>query len=198
MRRLLVSQRIVDDPRHGERRDALDRRWAEFLGECGFLCVALPNRPGSAVDFARAIAPAGVLLTGGGDLGALGGDMPERDASEAAILAWASQTGVKVFGVCRGFQVLLHAAGAALERAAGHVGVRHTFEDGRTVNSFHDWVVRAPPTGWIATYRAADGTIEAAHAADGRLAGQMWHPEREAPFDPRDRARFRVFFGADE
>jgi N5-(cytidine 5'-diphosphoramidyl)-L-glutamine hydrolase len=196
MTKLLVSQRIVVDPRHGERRDALDRRWAEFLGACGFLCVALPNRPGSAAAFAREVAPSGVLLTGGGDIAALGGDAPERDASEDAVLDWARRTGVKVFGVCRGFQFLLSRAGAELTRVEGHVALRHALDDGRTVNSFHEWSTRDLPPGWIDAVRAPDGTLEAARRADGSIAGQMWHPEREAPFDTRDIARIRGFFGA--
>lgn len=196
MRKLLVSQRIVVDPRHGERRDALDRRWAEFLAACGFLCVALPNFPVGAADFARATAPDGVVLTGGGDIAALGGDAPERDASEDAVLDWARDAGTKVFGVCRGFQFLLHRAGAALTRVEGHVGLRHALDDGRTVNSFHDWGTRDLPAGWTGATRAQDGTLEAAQSADRRIAGQMWHPEREAPFDRRDVGRFREFFGA--
>ncbi|MCM0020714.1 MAG: gamma-glutamyl-gamma-aminobutyrate hydrolase family protein, partial [Tagaea sp.] len=114
----------------------------------------------------------------------------------AAVLDWARGAGVKVFGVCRGFQFLLHRAGAGLARVEGHVASRHALDDGRMVNSFHDWGARDLPPGWSGAVRAPDGTIEAARSADGSIAGQMWHPEREAPFDPRDVARFRAFFGA--
>jgi gamma-glutamyl-gamma-aminobutyrate hydrolase PuuD len=195
MRVLLASQRVVVDPRHGERRDALDQRWSEFLAAAGFVCVALPNRPQSAAAFVERLAPAGVLLTGGGDLAALGGDAPERDACEEIAVAWARAQNRPVYGVCRGFQFLLQRAGARLERVAGHVAVRHALDDGTSVNSFHDWAATRAPQGWTEIARAADGTLEAARADMGALAGQMWHPEREMPFAARDVETFAAFFG---
>ena len=191
MRVLLVSQRVVVDPRHGERRDALDQRWSEFLAASGFLCVALPNHPQNAAAFVDKLAPAGVLLTGGGDLG----DVPERDAAEEIVVAWALAHKRPVYGVCRGFQFLLQRAGAKLERIAGHVAIRHALSDGTSVNSFHDWGTAHVPKGWTEIARAPDGTLEAARANDAALAGQMWHPEREMPFATRDIQTIAAFFG---
>jgi N5-(cytidine 5'-diphosphoramidyl)-L-glutamine hydrolase len=191
MKLLLTSQRVVVDPQHGERRDALDQRWSAFLAACGFMGVGLPNHPQNAAAFVEALAPAGVLLTGGGDLG----DAPERDASEEIAVAWALANRRPVYGVCRGFQFLLARAGATLERIQGHVAVRHALDDGTAVNSFHDWGTAQTPTGWTAIARAPDGTIEAARADDAALAGQMWHPEREVRFAARDIQKFAAFFG---
>lgn len=191
MKLLLASQRVVVDPSHGERRDALDQRWSAFLAACGFVCVGLPNHPQNAAAFLEALDPAGVLLTGGGDLG----DAPERDASEEITVAWALANRRPVYGVCRGFQFLLARAGAKLARIEGHVAVRHALDDGTDVNSFHAWATAHVPNGWTATARAADGTLEAAHANDAALAGQMWHPERETPFAARDIQKFAAFFG---
>jgi N5-(cytidine 5'-diphosphoramidyl)-L-glutamine hydrolase len=193
--KLLVSQRVVVEARHGERRDALDQNWSGFLDAVGFLCVPLPNRPQKAAAFADAISPAGLLLTGGGDLLSLGGDAPERDATEAVAVDWAVARGLPVYGVCRGFQFLLHRAGATLERVAGHVATRHGLSDGTDVNSFHAFAARRAPEGWLALATADDGTLEAAQAEHGAIAGQMWHPERESPFAGRDLARFKQFFG---
>jgi N5-(cytidine 5'-diphosphoramidyl)-L-glutamine hydrolase len=195
MRVVLASQRVVVDPQHGERRDALDQRWSEFLAAAGFMCVALPNNPKIAAAFVEALEPAGVLLTGGGDLASLGGDAPEREASEEIAIAWALAHNRPVYGVCRGFQFLLARAGVKLARVPGHVAVRHALDDGTSVNSFHDWGTTHVPTGWTAIARAADGTLEAARADDAILAGQMWHPEREMPFAARDIQRFAAYFG---
>ncbi len=193
MKVLLVSQRVVVDPRHGERRDALDQRWSEFLAAAGFVGVALPNNPRNAAAIVETLAPAGVLLTGGGDLG----QTPERDAAEEIAVAWALAQRRPVYGVCRGFQFLLQRAGARLERVAGHVAVRHALSDGTSVNSFHDWGTTQPPKGWTAIARASDGTLEAARANDAALAGQMWHPERELPFAARDIQTIAAFFGGE-
>ncbi len=191
MKLLLISQRVVVDPHHGERRDALDQRWSVFLAACGYMGVGLPNHPQNAAAFVETLDPAGVLLTGGGDLG----ETPERDASEEIAVAWALAHRRPVYGVCRGFQFLLQRAGAKLERIQGHVAVRHALDDGTDVNSFHDWGTTQTPTGWTATARAPDGTLEAASANAGACAGQMWHPERESPFAARDIQTFAAFFG---
>ena len=61
-----------------------------------------------------------MVLTGGNDLAALGGDAPERDATENALLDAAESRRLPVIGVCRGMQVIqaaLCGAAAADSRA---------------------------------------------------------------------------------
>jgi putative glutamine amidotransferase len=194
-----VSQRVTVVPDYGERRDCLDQRWSDFLPACGLLPLPVPNQPAAALALVAAARPAGLLLSGGNDLAELGGDAPERDATERALLIWAAEQAVPVMGVCRGFQMLAWCGGGTLAEVAGHVARRHavTLADGggRTVNSYHRWGVATLPPGWSATARAADGSIEAARDAAGRLQGVMWHPEREAAFDAADIDLFRNHFG---
>tara|TARA_B100001123_G_C14789417_1_gene819797 strand:+ start:86 stop:688 length:603 start_codon:yes stop_codon:yes gene_type:complete len=198
MKPLFVSQRVVEDTKHGERRDALDQRWGCFLEVCGFYAVHVPNQPKWIEEIEKSIKPAGVLLTGGNDLHELGGAAPEREATEDALLDYAGRHKLRVFGVCRGFQFLLHRAGAKLVKGEGHSGTRHMIMgvDGyREVNSFHDWVVSNTPEGWRVRARGSDGTVESAEVENGRLAGQMWHPERETDNLQFDVRRFKNFFG---
>lgn len=194
-----ITQRVVVDPKHGERRDALDQRWPQFLAAVGVVGVPLPNRPELAVRMASELQLAGLILTGGNDLAAYGGDAPERDQTESALIDWARAHSTPLMGVCRGMQVILHGFGAPLERAEGHVTPSHpALVDGepRNVNSYHNFVARKAVPALRVWGTAWDGSIEAIRHDKEAILGVMWHPERVEPFEPRDLAMFRSFLGA--
>jgi putative glutamine amidotransferase len=141
----------------------------------------------------------GIVLTGGNDLAAYGGDAPERDETETALLDLAERRELPVLGVCRGMQMIQHRAGIPLERVCGHVAHRQSISiDGRSVevNSFHNFgatKVQPPLMTWAI---ADDGVIKAVKHAKCRMIGVMWHPERLDPFTADDVALFANFFGA--
>ena len=195
---IAVSQRVEILKDRDERRDALDQRWHNFLAACGYRAIALPNREDAAGDLLQRLSPMGVLLTGGNDLTALGGDAPERDRTEDAMLAWADRNNAPAFGVCRGLHMIAHAHGATLRRVEGHVANPHSVSGAsinRTVNSFHTWGFDQAPTDFDVLARAEDGTVEAMRHRTKRIAGIMWHPERMAAFDAGDMEIVRDFFG---
>jgi putative glutamine amidotransferase len=197
VRLIAVTQRVVVDAATGERRDALDQRWPRFLLRCGLLPVAVPNCPRAARRLAARLPIRGVLLTGGNDLAAYGGDAPERDETEEFFLRRALASGRPLLGVCRGMQVIQHFLGVPLARVEGHAGLRHGVQGegvAGEVNSFH----RLGATGSVADLEvravAPDGVVEAVWHRRCRVAGLMWHPEREAPPAAADVARVRDFF----
>ncbi|MBF0305368.1 MAG: gamma-glutamyl-gamma-aminobutyrate hydrolase family protein [Alphaproteobacteria bacterium] len=197
MRPVLITQRVDVVASHGERRDALDQRWPRFLAACGFLALPVPNDPAIIPTLVETLAPAGIVFSGGNDLACLGGDVPERDAVEAALLDFARRRGLPVLGVCRGTQFLLDRLGARVEPVAGHVAVRHPVgADGMVVNSYHAHGARrlAPPLETLAT--SPDGVVEAFRHGGEAIGGVMWHPEREEPFSARDIAMVREFLEA--
>lgn len=191
---IAVTQRVAIDPAHGERRDALDQRWAPFLAACGLLPVPVPNDAALAVALAERVGVAGVLLTGGNDIGTA----PERDEAERRLVVWAEARGLPVLGVCRGMQMLLTLAGVALEPVSGHVAVRHAIRLGNEpaeVNSYHGLAARAVAGDLEAWGVADDGVIEAVRHRGRPTVGIMWHPEREAPFRAMDVALVGGLFG---
>lgn len=193
-----ITQRVVIDPTTGERRDALDRRWHAFLAAAGLVALPVANDAATALAQVEAADPAGLVLSGGGDLAAFGGDAQDRDATEAALLAWAERRRRPVIGVCRGMQQIVHLGGGRIERIDGHVRERHRLRfRGRSVsvNSFHDLAVTAvPERDFEVLARAPGGTIEAVRHRTLRRIGIMWHPEREQPFAEHDLALFRKGF----
>jgi len=196
---IALTQRVEIDPAHGERRDALDQRWAAFLSACGCDAAPIPNAGAGTTAWLEATKPDGLILTGGNDLAALGGNAPERDETEASAVAWATARRLPVLGVCRGMQFLAHQSSGKLEKIAGHIATRHGIKGvlpERTVNSYHQWAVREVDDHWNVLVRAPDGSIESmAHQRDPIL-GVMWHPERETPFQAADLDMIRHHFGS--
>jgi putative glutamine amidotransferase len=182
-----VTQRVVIVPEFGERRDALDQRWTSFLSTCGYLAMPVPNDPAMACELVSVTRAGGLLLTGGNDLASVGGDAPERDATERALLALALERGLPILGVCRGMQVIQDHFGVALQRVTGHVTPDHEIAVGAArahVNSYHGFgatTTAAPLDVWA---RADDGVVEAVRHRSAPVVGVMWHPERYA--DPRE------------
>lgn len=195
-----VTSRVVVDPVHGTRSDAVDQRWWPFLHGCGLDAVPVPNDASAAVRLLRRLPIRGILLTGGNDLRVLGGDAPERDLTESTLLDLALDTGLPVAGVCRGMQLLLHRFGVPLSRVTGHVTARqvvvaHGRE--RVVNSYHNWAATrtAPPLRVWAT--GPGEVVKAVRHESKPVLGVMWHPERlPRALAEEDRRLLRALFGA--
>jgi putative glutamine amidotransferase len=199
MKAVAITQRVSVFPDYGERRDCLDQAWTRFLSACGLLPVLIPNVTEAALALCEQAGVGGLVLTGGNDLAALGGDAPERDAVENALLDWAQGRGLPVLGVCRGMQVIQHRCAIPLRRVEGHVAQRQVIRIGgerKEVNSFHRFAAfdsRPPLEVWAV---ADDGVVKAVRHSAQPVTGIMWHPERCTPFAPDDIALFRQVFGA--
>jgi len=160
---------------------------------------------------------AGLLLTGGADIdparygrpsqGSASVE-PDRDALEAEAYAAASDRGVPILGICRGFQAInVFSGGTLLQHVDGHVGAgwghgpakEHALRlvpgsrlarilspraGATTVNSYHHQAIRATDLapGLVANAWAASpegDLVEGFEAVDGRfLLGVQCHPER--------------------
>lgn len=196
-----LTQRVISEPCTNERRDCLDQAWTRFFTGVGLLPVPLPNDPRIAVALCEAAGIAGIVLTGGDDLVAYGGATSERDATESALLDFATARGLPLLGVCRGMQVIQHRFGVPLRPVAGHVTPRHRIiVEGKTaeVNSYHRLGTFETSPVLPAWARAEDGVIEAVRYTDGPLLGIMWHPERTSPATLTDIGLFRHVFATSD
>lgn len=197
MKIVAITQRVAVVPEHGERRDCLDQAWARFIAACGLLPLALPNVLDVALAMFARPEVAGLVLTGGNDLTAVGGDAPERDLTERALLDAAESRRLPVIGVCRGMQVIQQRYAVPLRRVHGHVTPRQSIDiegNEAEVNSYHNFGAgesRPPLSTWA---QARDGIVKAIRHSDKPMTGIMWHPERNTPFAERDIALFRDVF----
>jgi len=199
MKTVAITQRVTVIPEYGERRDCLDQAWPRFIATCGLLPLPVPNVIEVALAMCGASDLAGLVLTGGNDLAALGGDAPERDATENALLDAAESRGLPVLGVCRGMQLIQQRCAVPIQRVEGHVTRRqviHVDGEPREVNSYHRFGAREsrPPLDVWAV--AADGVVKAIRHTTRPTTGIMWHPERNTPFAADDVALFRYVFKA--
>ncbi|MBV9549446.1 MAG: gamma-glutamyl-gamma-aminobutyrate hydrolase family protein [Alphaproteobacteria bacterium] len=196
---ILVSQRVTTDTVTGERRDALDQNWWDFLHQAGLLPVAVPNRPEFAEQLIKLTKPRGILLTGGNDPVPLGGDAPERDETETFLISFALAHGLPLMGVCRGMQMVQLYFGVAIHPIEGHVEPCQTIEfHGRpaAVNSFHRFGTRDSLAPLNICGRSEDGVVKAVRVSNKPILGIMWHPERLNPRRTEDVSLFRDFFGS--
>lgn len=197
MKAVAVTQRVSVVPAYGERRDCLDQAWIKFLTACGLLPVPLPNVTEAALALCDAADIAGLVLTGGNDLAALGGDAPERDVVESALLDLAERRGLPVLGVCRGMQIIQQRFAIPLRPVQDHITQRQIIRvngEPKEVNSFHRFAAfesRPPLAVWAI---ADDGAIKAIRHEAQPVTGIMWHPERSTPFSAADVELFRQIF----
>lgn len=200
MKRIAITQRVEIVPSYGERRDALDQRWTDFLAQADMLPLVVPNNIEALPVLLEYFPVDGILLTGGGDLTAYGGNTPERDAIEVALIRFAIGEGIPLIGVCRGMQAIQHFFGVRLEAVVGHVAVEQTVViEGRpeTVNSYHCLGSTSTVPDLEICALAEDGVIEGVRHRRYPIHGLMWHPERISPFRTADTEMFVRVFGSD-
>ncbi len=200
MKRVAVTQRVEIVPTYGERRDALDQRWTEFLARVDVVPLLVPNNPSTLRSLLANFQIDGILLTGGGDLLAYGGNAPERDATEAALIRYAIDERVPLIGVCRGMQAVQDFFGVRLEAVTGHVAPEQiVIADGtpQSVNSYHSFGSTATVPELEVRAVAQDGVIKAVQHRRHAIHGVMWHPERISPFRAPDMEMFARVFGSE-
>ena len=196
MRLLGITQRVVVDSATGERRDALDQQWVRFLARCRWIGVPLPNQPEAALAIAKKASLQALVLSGGNDLAAYGGNAIERDQTENELLIWARKTRKPIIGVCRGAQYIAHSFGGNLSLVSNHAGTRHWLPQlKRETNSYHRYgIVTAPPLSENLIL-ASDGSVESFAIPEHRILAIMWHPEREFNPLPEDVLMFSRHLG---
>lgn len=196
---VIYTQRVEIFESYGERRDCADQRIADFIYECGFLPLPLPNRDDIVEEVIKSIHPKGIVLTGGNSLSVYGGNAPERDAMDIKLIDIAIKHNIPLMGFCRGMQSILYYFGNILENVDGHVAVRHEvyFRDGMyEVNSYHSQACKKlnEDSNLTVMARTVDNVIEAVCHKEFPIIGIMWHPEREDKYKQKDMEMLRKLF----
>jgi len=206
MKQIAITQRVEIKPSYGERRDALDQQWIEFLLSIELWPILVPNNLSYVTKLVEKEEIDGVLITGGNSLVHYGGDAPERDEVEIFLLEWALQKNITLLGVCRGMQVIQDYFGNRLTNISGHVATRHNLaveENCRLsealkrypdVNSYHNIGTPNVEGDLLKIATSLDGIVKAVEHREKDVFGVMWHCERESPFRAEDKLLFEYIF----
>jgi len=210
IKRIAITQRVVDNASYVDPRDALSQDWCRYLQSLYPGCAVLPV-PNCLVDvgaWAEQVDVDALVLSNGNDWG----EAPERDRTETALFGYFQAKGRPILGVCRGAQAVTAMTGGALvqdvqsETGIDHVATVHevTIEPGPfrelagsdvlKVNSFHSQgiVQSGLSEGFrafaIAAPNSASGLVEGFYHEARPILAIQWHPERPNPsaaFDKR-------------
>ena len=198
-RRILVTQRVVENESYKERRDALSQEWSGFIENLfpNAAIIPVPNTLADVRAWADIIGADALVLTGGNDWGTA----PERDATETSLVALFSDCGLPIFAVCRGLQALNAIHGGQLTTdltdvtSVPHIARNHevsvtgsVFQELAggptiTVNSFHGQGVLASEVDdrFRPFATAPDEVVEGIYHCSAPVLAIQWHPERESP-----------------
>lgn len=196
MKKILITQRLTEASEYKEIRNALDIRWLDLLLELDLLPIPLLlNVDLSLYDD---IDIRGVILTGGGNLFAQSQDQLSllRNEHEKKCLDYSLERSIPVIGVCRGMLEIAEYFGSSIKKIKKHVGNRHRITSNinhkyksltdriKNVNSYHNYAIDKLGNGLEPiVHSSEDNVIEAIVHEKHNIYAQMWHPERENPFD---------------
>lgn len=177
-----VSQRTEFISEYKEVRDGLDHRWYEFLDVCHITPLLIPNHFTIAYDIINQFCIHGIFLTGGDD-------SASRFETETALIKFAIQKKLPIFGVCHGMQAIQQYFNVRLKKISGHVKEnQEILIHGKTaeVNSFHHIGTTDTVSDLIVWAKARDGIVKGICHQYLPIVGIMWHPERYRYFKEND------------
>ena len=209
MNRVGITQRLVREEKHGEIRDSLDLRWQELLSSIDLISIPIPSNVDMSVYDSLDLN--GIILTGGNDLSSQSENLLSklRDKHENICIKYAIENSIPLLGVCRGMQLIAEYFESTLKKVNGHIAKRHKFISINehaykkyfnkidNVNSFHTYAIDILGDDLNAVGICPDdNVIEAIVHKKYKIFGQMWHPEREKPFDSNNCRIISSFFNA--
>ena len=199
MKKIAITQRLIENVGYFEIRDALDIEWGKLFSSLGYLPILLPTE----YDFKKYFEEFeinGIILSGGNDLSSIFPDelSKKRDAFEKELLSFAIKKDIPVLGICRGMLVIAEYFNGEFKKVDGHVGINHKIlisDESKfnhdlkyigDVNLYHNYIVEKISGDFVISAKSEGGVIEAIEHKKYKIFGQMWHSERQAPLNANE------------
>ena len=198
MKKIAITQRIILNKDYPEVREALDVRWGTIFEELDFIPVILPYN----YDFTK-FEFDGVILSGGNDIG----EVKFRDKFEYKLIEHCITNDIPLFGLCRGMQIIAKYFNNSFKKVENQVAIKHNIIVNKksiykhyldkliSVNSYHNYAVDLKNDEFIISAWNEDKTIiKAIEHKSYKIFAQMWHSEREEPFNKNELKLIKEFF----
>lgn len=197
MKKIAITARLIENNTYFELRNALDIRWAKLFSELNVLPIPLLT----GFDFEKYINNGlyidAIILSGGNDLNSQNPNYlsETRDKYEKNLINIALKQNIPLLGICRGMQIIGDFFNASFETRNNHISKRHKIISAKSskyfeflnkieeVNSFHKYCIKDISDDFIISARSDDNSVEAIEHKNYKIFAQMWHPEREEPFN---------------
>lgn len=207
MKKIAITQRLILNNSYYEVREALDTNWGLLFKELNFLPIILPIESNFEAYFNN-IDIDGVLLTGGNDLNNINENKEsyKRDEFEKELIKYAIKNHIPILGVCRGMQIIAEYFGANFTKSENQVNIRHSLQINKKskyfnilntlnrVNSYHNYAIKSISNDFLISAWNENGIIKAMEHKKYKIFAQMWHSERENPFDKSELNLIKEFF----
>lgn len=208
MKKIAITQRIIDHTGHNETRESLDINYCKLVYECGFLPIELPYEVNFKSYFME-LNIEGVLLTGGNDLNVCNPNKlsKKRDEFEKKLISYCIEHSIPVFGICRGLQMIAHYFNSSFQVVENQIGTQHQLTVNQksdyyedlikldNVNSYHKYGIKELSSTLLCSASTESGIIKAIEHPQYKIFAHMWHPEREKPFNKMQINVIKKFFG---
>jgi N5-(cytidine 5'-diphosphoramidyl)-L-glutamine hydrolase len=208
MKKIAITQRIIKNEEYPEIRDALDINWGSLFERLDYLPIIIPNNFNPEY-YIKSEHVDGILFSGGNNLGSITNNEVDliRDRIESKILSIAIKEKIPVLGICRGMQMIANYFSATICKIKNHAGCNHAvkiidntlykdyFGGSVVVNSYHNYGILDVSDQLLIAAKSQDDSIEAVQHKKFKIYGQMWHPEREKPFDERQLNLIKKIYG---
>jgi gamma-glutamyl-gamma-aminobutyrate hydrolase PuuD len=208
LKKIAITQRLILNDSYYEIRDSLDIRWGELFAEIGFLPVIIPTNYDFEKYFENGLGFDGIILSSGNDLNNFNPNSlsEKRDTFEKKLISFAISKKIPILGVCRGMHIIGDLFNAGFEIRESHIAKRHKVlasQDSQyfnelnklqEVNSYHKYCINKISNEFLISAISEDGAIEAIEHKKFKIFAQMWHSERENPFNTNELELIKKIF----
>jgi gamma-glutamyl-gamma-aminobutyrate hydrolase PuuD len=208
LKKIAITQRIIENNTYYEIRDCLDTNWIRIFQSLNIIPLIIPTGFNIENYYNSGIKLDGIILSGGNDLTIFDDNKlsQQRDKFELEILSYAIKNKIPLMGICRGMQLITSFWKGKFEVNIEHIAKRHkiitnkeskyfeSLSKIKEVNSYHKYCIKSVSNDFIISAQSEDGLIEAIEHKEFPIFAQMWHSEREEHLNKNELDVFRELF----
>ena len=184
--RIVVTLRETKISKIKETRESIDKKLISLLIKNGLTPILIPSELGmpknykKLVSFLKLSRPSGLLLSGGEDIKL----NSARYCLERKLFKYFFRKNKKIFGICRGLQMISDIFQVGLRRT--NLKVRKIYKIKNLDNKKHcfgtcyfKWEIKNCPKNFLITFLSENNTIWGIKHKSKNCEALMLHPERE-------------------